>query len=534
MDPNDLVATLTDPIWILIAFAAGFLCRAIGLPPLVGYLAAGLGLHAFGAETGALLDQIADVGIILLLFTVGLKLNLKSLFKAEIWVVGTLEVTLATFGFTGVIWLLAFTQTGPFSGLDLRAALLLGISLSFSSTVFAVKVLEDRGAASSRHGKLAIGVLVLQDFIAVIILAASAQAWPSVWALALVLLIPARPLLVRVMNSSGHGELLLLFGVAAALSGSALFDAVGIKGAVGALAAGLLLSNTEKADELSKNMLGLKDIFLVGFFLSVGMTQFPDGIGIAIAAALILILPLKALLYFLLFSMRFLRARTSWQASLDLANYSEFGLILLVVAAGVGWIPSIWIAVLALAIIGSFAISAPIAERGDVFYRHVRASLKRHERARRLPGDEDLHVLDIDYVVFGMGRIGSHAYSALNAQHPGRVLGVDMDSARIARAQAHQQTCVVGDATDPEFWSRTDGLVEHLSWVLLTMSSHEANVAAVELLRERGFVGKIAATSTFPDDAQDLRNLGVDLAFDVYAEAGAGFAAHLSQRIAEE
>ncbi|HBJ72264.1 MAG TPA: potassium transporter Kef, partial [Actinobacteria bacterium] len=344
---------------------------------------------------------------------------MKSLFKAEIWVVGTLEVTLATLGFTGVIWLLAFTQTGPFSNLDLRAALLLGIALSFSSTVFAVKVLEDRGAASSRHGRLAIGVLVLQDFIAVIILAASAQVWPSIWALALVLLIPARPLLIRVMNSSGHGELLLLFGVAAALSGSALFDAVGIKGAVGALAAGLLLSNTEKADELSKNMLGLKDIFLVGFFLSVGMTQFPDGIGIAIAAALILILPLKALLYFLLFSMRFLRARTSWQASLDLANYSEFGLILLVVAAGVGWIPSIWIAVLALAIIGSFAISAPVAERGDAFYRHVRPSLKRHERARRLPGDEDLHVLDIDYVVFGMGRIGSHAYSALNAQHPG-------------------------------------------------------------------------------------------------------------------
>ncbi|MDP2014425.1 MAG: cation:proton antiporter, partial [Actinomycetota bacterium] len=345
MDPNDLVVTLTDPIWILIAFAAGLLGRAIGLPPLVGYLAAGLTLHAFGAETGALLNQIADVGIILLLFSVGLKLNLKSLFKAEIWVVGTLEVTLATLGFTGVIWLLAFTQTGPFSGLDLRAALLLGIALSFSSTVFAVKVLEDRGAASSRHGKLAIGVLVLQDFIAVIILAASAQVWPSIWALALVLLIPARPLLVRVMNSSGHGELLLLFGVAAALSGSALFDAVGIKGAVGALAAGLLLSNTEKADELSKNMLGLKDVFLVGFFLSVGMTEFPSGFGIAIAVALILILPLKALLYFLLFSMRFLRARTSWQASLDLANYSEFGLILLVAAAGVGWVPSTWIAV---------------------------------------------------------------------------------------------------------------------------------------------------------------------------------------------
>jgi len=90
---------------------------------------------------------------------------------------------------------------------------------------------------------------------------------------------------------------------------------------------------------------------------------------------------------------------------------------------------------------------------------------------------------------------------------------------------------VVGDATDPEFWSRGVGLIERLQWVLLTMSAHEANVAAVNRLRERGFTGRIAATSSYPDEARELRDLGVEFAFDVFAEAGAGFASDLASRL---
>lgn len=523
--------TLSDPLWIALAFLAGLLARTVGLPPLVGYLAAGFALHELGAQGGPVLQQMADVGVILLLFTIGLKLSIRELIRPEVFVVGVSQVVIACAAFSTGVWLLAYARVGPFAGLDPRAALVLGLALSFSSTVFAVKVLEDRGAGSSHHGRLAIGVLVLQDVVAVAVFAATAQEWPTAWALLLLLLIPARPLLRGLLNRSGHGELLLLFGVAAALVASALFEATGIKGAVGALAVGMLLAGGGKADELSKSMLGLKDLFLVAFFLSVGMSDLPDGAGLLIAVVLVIALPLKTALYFVLFSGRFVRARTSWQASLDLTNYSEFGLVVVVAAAASGWLPDEWIAILAVVIAASFAFSAPVAERGDALYARWRPRLKALERQRRLPGDEDLDLHDVDIIVFGLGRMGSRAYDAVQADYPDRVLGVDVDTATVARSIAHGRKAVVGDATDPEFWSRAEGLVERLEWVLLTMSAHEANVAAVNRLRDRGFTGRIAATSTYPDDAQELRDLGAEFAFDVFAEAGTGFASDLAGRL---
>jgi len=525
--------TLSDPVWIALAFLAGLLARTISLPPLVGYLVAGFALHELGAQSGPVLQQLADVGVTLLLFTIGLKLSIRDLARPEIWTVGLVQVAAASFAFSAVIWTLVYTRVGPFADLDARAALVLGLALSFSSTVFAVKVLEDRGAEASHHGRLAIGVLVLQDVVAVVVLAATAQAWPSAWALLLLLLLPARPLLRRLLRSAGHGELLLLFGVAAALVASALFESTGVKGDVGALVVGMLLAGGSKADELSKTMMGLKDLFLVAFFLSVGMTALPDVSGLLIATALILVLPLKTALYFLLYSRNFVRARTAWQASLDLTNYSEFGLVVVVAALAAGWLPQEWVAILAMTVAVSFALSAPVAERGDTVYRHWRSRLKALERPRRLAGDEDLHVQDVDVVVFGLGRMGSRAYDAVDAQLPGRVLGVELDPSLVLKNASHGRNAVVGDATDPEFWSRAEGLVERLKWVLLTMSSHEANVAAVKQLRERNFRGRIAATSIYPDDARELQQLGVEFAFDVFAEAGAGFATDLASRLGD-
>lgn len=523
--------TMSDPVWIALAFLAGLLARSLSLPPLVGYLAAGFALHGLGAQPGPVLEQVAEIGVTLLLFTIGLKLSLRDLARPQAWGVGVAQVLVATSAFSAVVWALAYARVGPFAGLDMRAVLVLALALSFSSTVFAVKVLEDRGAGSTHHGRLAIGVLVCQDVVAVVLLSATAQVWPSVWALLLLLLLPARPLLRRLLDRAGHGELLLLFGVAAALVASTLFESTGVKGDVGALAMGMLLAGGAKADELSKSMLGLKDLFLVAFFLSVGMTALPGSSGLLIAAVLVLVLPLKTALYLFLYSRAFVRARTAWQASLNLTNYSEFGLVVVVAAVAAGWLPREWVAILAVTVAASFTVSAPVAERGDPLYRRWRRRLKRLERSRRLPGDEDLQLRDVDIVVFGLGRMGSRAYDAVHAYLPGRILGVDLDPGVVARSASKGRTAVVGDATDPEYWSRAEGLIDKLQWVLLTMSAHEANVAAVNRLRDRGFRGRIAATSSYPDEAQELRSLGVEFAFDVFAEAGAGFASDLADRL---
>ena len=118
----------------------------------------------------------------------------------------------------------------------------------------------------------------------------------------------------------------------------------------------------------------------------------------------------------------------------------------------------------------------------------------------------------------------------MELEFPERVLGVDVSPRAVAEMRGRGHNVVLGDATDPEFWSRTENLVHSLDWVLLTMASHEANVAAVERLRARGFNGRIVATSRYPDQAEELRELGASLVFDVYAEAGSGFASDLHRR----
>ena len=135
---------MTLPFILLVAFSCGFIASRVNLPPLVGYLAAGFVLKTLGAESTELLTDIADTGILILLFSIGLKLKIKDLTRTEIWGTGTLHMTVTTAVF-GILFLLAgLPGIGPFSGFSLIQALLLGFALSFSSTVFAVKTFELR------------------------------------------------------------------------------------------------------------------------------------------------------------------------------------------------------------------------------------------------------------------------------------------------------------------------------------------------------------------------------------------------------
>ena len=130
-----------DPISISIAFLLGFGARQVGLPPLVGYLAAGFVLNGMGIEGGDALEIISDMGVHLLLFTIGLKLKVRSLFKPQIWATGTIHMLITVAFFTAAIFGLSLAGTSLFASLDFKLSLLVAFALSFSSTVFAVKVL---------------------------------------------------------------------------------------------------------------------------------------------------------------------------------------------------------------------------------------------------------------------------------------------------------------------------------------------------------------------------------------------------------
>lgn len=518
-----------EPLWIAIAFVFGLLVSRVGLPPLVGFLLAGFFLNAIGAESGEFLRVTADLGVTLLLFTIGLKLRVNMLLPPHIWGVASLHMALVV----GLLTLFTLSL-GSFglplvSGVDLQTALIIAFALSFSSTVFAVKILDQVGASGTFYGFIAIGVLIMQDIAAVVFMAVSAGKLPSVWAIGLLALFPLRYLLQAILARVGHGEILVLFGIVLALGGADLFELVNLKGDLGALVVGMLLATHPKANEMAKSLMSFKELFLVGFFLSVGMAAPLSWDAILIASLFIMVLPIKTALYFFLFAGFKLRASTSWRSSLVLANYSEFGLIVGSVAVGTGWLPPEWMAVFAIMLSMSFIGAAPIVDNGERLYSLWRPRFKRLERIKRIAEEENVQIGVVEVLVFGMGRVGSAVYDSLSEDFPGMVLGVDMDDYQVTRHLAQGQQVVRGDATNPDFWTRAPGLANQLEWVILALPRHPANMAAAERLREIGFTGRIASVTKFHDEIEDLKKLGVEFVFNIYAEAGKGFAADLKQ-----
>lgn len=523
MDFEWIAIAAGDVTWLSLAFLLGFLSSIVKLPPMVGFLLAGFVLNAFGIASGEMLQKLADLGITLLLFTVGLKLNLKSLARPQVWGTTLIHMSIITSLFGGVIFVFAAVGLPLFVELNLKQSLLLAFALSFSSTVFVVKVLEDRGEMNSRHGRIAIGVLIMQDLVAVLFLAVTSGTLPTVWALLLLLLIPLRSVIKVVLEKTGHGELLILFGFVLALGGSELFESVGVKGDLGALIMGVLISAHYKSKELAESMLGFKDIFLVGFFLTIGMSGELTIPALLIGLAMVPLIFIKSILFLKIMTGLKLRARTALFSTLNLSNYSEFGLIVAAIGVSNNWIDGQWLIVMAIALSVSFIIAAPINKADNLLYRKYRDFWLSMQRSTRLPGDRLIDTNGARIAIFGMGRVGTGAYEELTAMQDKRVIGIDFSAALIDKHKQANRNAIVGNASDPEFWEKIDHNPP-FDLILLALPNLEVNLMVISQLREMAYPAKLAAVVQYADDEETLRDLGISAVYNIYTQAGAGFA----------
>jgi len=505
---------LTASWWLGFAFSLGLLMRLIGLPPLVGYLLAGFVLSARGEISNPLLEQVAHAGVLLLLFGVGLKLRLKSLIRPEVLAGSLLHMGL----FVGLMTLLLLN----FSGLTREQILLIAFALSFSSTVIAAKVLEGKRELRAFHGRLAIGILIVQDLVAVAILSLANGSTPSPWALLLPALVLLRPILFRLLDWSGHGELIVLYGLLLALLiGGASFESVGLSSELGALLLGVMLAGHKRAIELSNALWGLKEILLVGFFLQIGLAGHPDLMTLQHAIWLNTLLPLKAGLFFFILLLFRLRARTAFLSSLSLASFSEFGLIVANIGVRQGWLTEEWMVLLALSVAMSFVIAAPLNRHAHELYGWLENLLTRFESARRHPDDEPINLGSSHIVIMGMGRVGTGAYDKL-VQHQQRVIGLDSDPGKVERHLKQGRRVLYADAEDPGFWSHLN--LDGVHAILLCVPEPEAKLLAIRQLRQLGFPGTITATAMFSEEEDRFIQAGADDVYNHYTGVGAGFA----------
>jgi predicted Kef-type K+ transport protein len=495
------------------ALLFGLLARAVGLPPLVGFLAAGFALHAADVRWNWISDagiasvgHIAHLGVLLLLFTVGLKLKIGQIAQPAVVGGGLLHGVVVVALFAPLLVLLA--------GVGGEEALLVAIALSFSSTVLAAKMLEGKRELSAFYGRVAIGILIVQDLVALAALAVWGGQSPSPWALLLFGLPLLRPLLFPLLDRCGHDELLLLAGLGLALVVGGLgFASLGVSGELGALLVGVLVGGHARARELGNTLWGLKELFLVAFFLQIGLAGLPTASDWLIAGALLLALPLKTALFFVLLLAFRLRARNAFLAALTLGAYSEFGLI---VAAGVPALEG-WLTPIAMAVALSFALAAPLNRYAPSLYERFEPRLLRWQRDVRHADEVAPALGHARALVFGMGRTGTAAYDQLK-QAMGAVVGLDTDPYRIREHQRAGRQAVMADAEDADFWRGVD--LAALDVAVLAMDALEAKRVATRQLRARGFRGPIIAHALYADHVDLLRADGADEAHLTLHEAG--------------
>lgn len=499
-------------LWIAGAWASGQVARWLALPPLVGYLIAGALFAANGMDdVNGWLDVPAAIGVELLLFAIGLKMNPRSIFRFDV-AFGTILHLLIS----ATILLLALTQD-----LSIELKIALAITLGFSSTVVAAKGLEARREIRAFHGRLSISILVLQDLVAVTLLAIGGDASPSPYALLLLLIPLAAPLLRKMLERlSPEPELELLVGLLIALVlGAELFKAVGVSGELGALVMGMVFANHPISKGIANHLWGLREVLLIAFFLNVGMQVPLDLEVLESALPLLMLLPVKILILFGLLLVIRLRAYTAFLMCITLFSYSEFALIVAAAWVNSGLIPESVLPMIAVAVTLSFIISAPLNRYAHDLYEYFERPLARFERQDRHPDEQPLTLGGSHILVIGMGRIGTAVFDSLSEAGQ-KVVGIDADPGKLESHRQSGRRVVFADAEDPGFWNKLR--FGRLQAVVLTMPEPDGQCWATTRLRERGFKGVVAVSTRSRHTVDRVQKAGADLIYDAHDAAGLG------------
>jgi len=507
---------------LLVCVLAGGLSLLLRQPLVVGLIAAGI---AVGPQALGLVDEtveiefLAKLGISLLLFVVGLKLDVR-----EIGRLG--PVALAT-GLGQVV----FTSVIGFGiaiglGFEVVPALYIAVALTFSSTIIIVKLLTDKREIDDLHGRIAIGFLIVQDIVvvlAMIVITASSDTNGSFGDRALEVFLRGTLLVVLVVLFgrfvaaritallARQSELLILGAVTWAVALASVSTLLGFNEEVGAFLAGLSLASTPYRDAISGRLTTLRDFMLVFFFIELG-TRFDlaaatEQLGAAVILSLFVLIG-NPIIVMVIMGLMGYRKKVSFKAGLTVAQISEFSLILVALGASQGQVgPDVVGLVTAVGLI-TIGASTYLIYGSDAIYDRIEPLLRIFERRVAVvdPSLADDHH-DPDHIVVGLGRFGSMVLEELRERGVD-VLGVDFDP-RSVQSERFDIPVIYGDAEDPT-------LVDHLplrnvSWVVSTIRSLDANLTLVSSLRRTGYTGNIAVASEDPAHCELLRRAGADV-----------------------
>ena len=510
-------------IAILLALAVGLggLAMLMRQPLIVAFIAAGI--IAGPAVAGMVphpddIALLAELGIALLLFVVGLKLDLSLIRTMG-------PVALAT-GMGQVI----FTSVVGYGiaialGMAPVTALYVAVALTFSSTIIIVKLLSDKREIDALHGRIAIGFLIVQDIVVVLVMiglsafgAGSGAEGPwleaaRVFAAGALMLagiaVAMRYVLPALLERIAHNrELLVLFGIAWAVALAALGDAMGFSMEVGAFLAGVSLASTRFRDALGARLTTVRDFLLLFFFLHLGAQLELDQLGAQVGPAMVLslfVLIGNPIIVMIIMGVMGYRSRTGFLAGLTVAQISEFSLILAALGYSLGHITTETVGLVTLVGLITIGLSTYMIIYSHPIYDRIAPWLRVFEKAKP-EHEQDSHqeTAAVDIIVVGLGRFGYDLAMGLSDRGL-PVLGVDFDPAAVDALASEEVLACYGDAEDPELAERLP--LNRATLLISTVPDPVANRALIDSVRHAGFRGRVMLTAHHPADVRALADL---------------------------
>ncbi len=525
------------------AAVLGIVARFFRQPLILAYLVAGALIGAFGflhLDAGTIFGTFSDIGIMFLLFLVGLEINYSSLRlvgKASL-IVGAGQMTLS--------FLLGFLISHVLA-LPFRESFYVALAVTFSSTIIVVELLSEKHALQSLHGKLSVGVLLVQDFVAVVVLFVLSgffrgEALPLGNLIGTVVggvvfmfgvLFLARHLFPLLFERFARTRgLVFLTSIAWLFLVAALMEYIGFSVEIGGLVAGLALANSAERFEIASRMRPLRDFFIVLFFVVLGSSLFAvRGVNFLIPVVVLSLFVLVGKSFIVFVLMRLLRYthRTSFMTGIAMAQVSEFGFIIAAAGVRAGFVGNETLALITAIGMVTITVSTYCITRGDVLYRALRPCIRFFD-LRRANGEPLLtdETVAPRVLLAGGHRTGQAFLKRLRRKEG--IVVVDFDPEVAQDLEGAGYRVVLGDIGNIDLLERFD--FTHTKLVVSTIPSFDDNETLVGFLARRhtGKNPRIVVRAEHDAEARLLKQQGADDVFIPEAVSGTHLAAVLAPR----
>ena len=499
-------------------------------PSIIAYIITGLIVGPLGLISlrhGEILQGLSDIGITLLLFMVGLDLDisqLKRIGKAAVAAgIGQIIATILL-GY-GLVRLLGF---------DSSAAWYAAIALTFSSTIIVVKLLSEKHDLQSLYGKLAVGILLIQDVAAIFVLIfvstiTSGDSNPyghfglidqtiitiaKIFMASIAVIVLSKYIFPKIIKTiEKTDELVLLFALAWSLGLAAFFTwpIVGFNAAIGGFVAGLALANSGVHYQISSKIKSIRDFFIIIFFIVLGSHLVINDISKAIIPAIVLsafVLIVKPLIITAILSLLGYKPRVTFMAGTTLGQISEFSLILVAIALTTNNINNNMVTVITLVAIITISLSSYGIFFADKLFKFLHPILRyfdMHKTAGEIVLDEQ--PMQNHVVLVGAHRLGSHMLDLLKMKK-NELLILDFNPDVVHHYKDQGYTAICGDITDPYIQDLAN--LRKANMIISTVPDLSDNLAILEFVKRNRKRIKIILVAEDEDDAKELYRLGAD------------------------